>query len=543
MVPVLIFTLIFSILSGYIFWGTWSPSIFPIMPDCGTMHPYGYWNALSEYFTSTCLNTFQFSPDNLMLLIGTPYFRQELQYVIYVYAAALGFAYFLRGRGLSNLASYGAALLLSFAGYWFTLFSAGHLGWFQWMAYGVWAFGLTDRAVAGGKWKHYLLLAAVLAWGSRYQPDLWLLFSVFTFAYFVWCHFREKCRPAWVKIVVAGLVFFAVGAPSFYHAIFTDLASRDKQIENGETLSTSTSTSASENRWIFVTNWSLPPEDTLEFFWPRVHGDTSCPLTLSIGRQMKTGVTPYTGRLGRAKDAPSGNYRQHSLYLGFITCILAVIGLAGRITKYELRITNDGRDVYFFAIAGFIFYLFALGRFCEPIYRLVYMLPFGDYLRAPVKWYHLTEFAICVLAGYGIDYLQNLGARYELRITNGGIFVLILMGAINLAWVDKHYVAPVDITTAYNRKMDMQMSVVSTQQLKSPQLQSALREKYVIPMAYYLGNPDAVLVQVLKPREDARRGLKSTPVITAERMLGLISLLAGLFIIGFAVFPCLTTKR
>ena len=91
-------------------------------------------------------------------------------------------AYYLRGRGLSRLASYGGGIFLGFCGYWFSLFSAGHAGWFYWQYSGVFAFGLADRAVRKGKMKNWVLLGASVAWASFYQPDLWLLFTLFTAA-------------------------------------------------------------------------------------------------------------------------------------------------------------------------------------------------------------------------------------------------------------------------------------------------------------------------------------------------------------------------
>ena len=58
-----------------------------------------------------------------------------------------------------------------------------------------------------------------------------------------------------------------------------------------------------------------------------------------------------------------------------------------------------------------------MGRYCGPVYRLVYRLPFVDYLRAPVKWHHLTEFCFCVLAGYGLAGIWRI-LNHELRISD-----------------------------------------------------------------------------------------------------------------------------
>ncbi|MBP5284675.1 MAG: hypothetical protein ILO34_01040, partial [Kiritimatiellae bacterium] len=356
------------------------------------------------------------------------------------YCAALGLVYFLRGRGLGRLASYGAGLLLAFSGYWLTLFSAGHLGWFQWMTYGVFAFGLADRALAGGRLRHWILLGAVLAWGSFYQPDLWLLFTVFTFAYFVFALVREKNGDGFWRRFASGsaaalAVFLAIGMPSFRNALSEDLAGRDRQIESGQTLGGAVP--ADDARWIFVTNWSLPPAETLELLVPRLNGDTSCPFTLALGRRGGRDVKPYTGALGRPLGAKSGNWRQHSLYAGLVTCVLAAIGLAAGFRR---------REVAFFAVCAFVFWLFSLGRNCETVYRIVYALPFGDYLRAPVKWLHLAEFCLAVLAAYGIEAASSLkGAKFMAP----ALALAVLAGAADLARVDRLYCAPQDVKCEY----------------------------------------------------------------------------------------------
>ena len=345
--------------------------------------------------------------------------------------AALGMVYFLRGRGLPRVAAYGAGLLLAFSGYWFTLFSAGHLGWFQWMTYGVFVFGLIDRALEKGKPRHWLLLGACLAWGSMRQTDLWLLFSAFSGIYFV---FRavvvlrgrvvaarselasvvsaEKgafspagrtllvVRPALVSIVKGSLLalvsLLVVGGASFRSAFVNDLAGRDKQIEEGQTVASSATKDDAEKRWIFVTNWSMPPEATKEFWHAGIEGDTSCPFTLAIGQKRGNGIRQYTGALGRPLGAKQGNYRQHSLYIGLLTCLLALVGGGmALVASFSPPSNNAGWPrastctIIFFFASTVVFWLFSMGRYCEPVYRLVYALPFGDYLRAPVKWHHL----------------------------------------------------------------------------------------------------------------------------------------------------------
>ena len=548
----LAFTAVFAAGAGFVFWGCWSTAVTFIAPDDGINFRTSYGDILTGWWNGF-LTTGRMQPTDILWsgLLGSPLFCRELKYVVSIYCAALGMAYFLRGRGLSRLASYGAGLLLAFCGYWFTLFSAGHGGWFIWMTYGVFAFGLIDRAIEGRRVRHWLLLGLVMAWGSYYQPDLWLIFTVFSGAYFVFRVF--VARPRWkslaLGVAIAGVVFFAVGAPSFYDALTGAVSGRDKQIEEskGTSLSGGKGVSDEESRWIFVTNWSLPPSETAEFVRPRINGDTSCPLTLSVNRLK--GLKPYTGALGRPIGAKSGNYRQHSLYVGWVTCLLALLGVAGAFFADERRETRDERGattrrqpavscpatapcrctVAFFAIAAVVFWLFSLGRYCEPVYRLVYMLPFGDYLRAPVKWHHLTEFCICVLAGFGIASLCRLlgsiamGNERLALAFKCAVAAVVLFGVFDLAGEARRFCAPVDYSKAVQSGCSSQFTVLAKQQLQTPQAAEMVRRGRIVPVASWLGDPNAYLVQVLEPLKHP----KPAEPKTLPLALGVLSVLGA----------------
>ena len=535
------FTAVFAALAGFVFWGTWSTDFAPVMPDC----PFVYGPGFAAGTFRSMFESGRFNPVELYRFLGSPYFWQELQYVLGLFGAALGVAYYCRGRGLSHLASYGAGLLLAFSGYWCTLFSAGHLGWFLWMSLGVFGFGLADRAVREGKLRHWLCLGACEAWASGYQTDLWFLFAVFTGAYFIWCCVRERKFP-WKGALLSAAVFFLVGAPYIRSAFVNDLANRDKQIEEGQTVSPKDAASGDERekRWIFVTNWSLPPAETAEFFIPRLNGDTSCPMTLSLGARYGTGVKPYTGALGRPKDAPAGNYRQHSLYVGLVTCILALVGsLVGLVglAGFEIKQSDDQTikqsrsDILFFLMAAILCWLCSMGRYCEPVYRVIFSLPFGDYLRAPVKWHHLTEFAICVLAGYGIEGLVSRLSRvsslksYALPIVGA----IVLVGAIDLARIDHLYCAPVDLREAKRQNAGMQMTFLRKGDFNNPQVAAMVQAKKIVALAQ--PNPETYLVGVLQPRGPKKD--QPWPPMGLPTWLGILSV-CGMLAVGAAAFGC-----
>ena len=527
------FTAVFAVCAAFVFWGTWSTDMAPVMPDCPTSYPVHWFR---EWLRGWLENG-KFAPADAINWIGSPYIWTEFQYAFAAYMAALGMVYFLRGRGLPRIAAYGAGLLLAFSGYWFTLFSAGHLGWFQWMTYGVFVFGLIDRALEKGELRHWLLLGACLAWGSMHQADLWLLFSAFSGVYFVFrlgvCLFdmrrsaSDDQPPAtgqpspiplqWIKGSLFALVaLLAIGGASFRNAFVSDLAGRDKQIEEGQTVAANAAKDDAEKRWVFVTNWSMPPEATKEFWHSSVEGDTSCPFTLAIGQKNKNGIRQYTGALGRPLGAKQGNYRQHSLYVGIATCLLAVACVFWTLFKrFDAPSTGT---ILFFVISAVVFWLFSMGRYCEPVYRLVYALPFGDYLRAPVKWHHLTEFCICVLAGYGIwGWMQVADKRASLRVKTIGAVVIILLGVVDLVSNDRLYCAP--------HRADADMQFVDGRMLQDPRGIAQLNQMRARVLGTYQG---AALIEVpkAKQKDEPAKELPSPSPITLS--LGILSLVGTL---------------
>ena len=534
------FTAVFAVCAAVVFWGTWSPEMAPVMPDCPTSYPTHWFRARLVSW----LENGKFTPSEAINWIGSPYIWTEFQYAFAAFMAALGMAYFLRGRGLPRVAAYGAGLLLAFSGYWFTLFSAGHLGWFQWMTYGVFAFGLIDRALEKGKPRHWLLLGACLAWGSMHQPDLWLLFSVFSAAYFVFrllVVFVGMARDArratvvkWAKgSALALAALLAIGGASFRSAFVNDLAGRDKQIEEGQTLGANAAKDDAEKRWIFVTNWSMPPEATKEFWHAGVEGDTSCPFTLAIGQKRGNGIRQYTGALGRPLGAKQGNYRQHSLYVGWLTCLLALLGGGlALVAGFSPPSNNAGwprasaSTIIFFFASAVVFWLFSMGRYCEPVYRLVYALPFGDYLRAPVKWHHLTEFCLCVLAGYGIwGWMYWVRAKWlSDRVKTAAVAVLVLLGVVDLAVNDRLYCAP--------HKADADMQFVDGRMLQDPRGVAQLNQMRARVLGTY---QSAALIEVpkKKPKDEPAPELPSPQPVTLA--LGILSLVGTLAVGAYGI--------
>jgi len=471
-------TAVYAVAMAVIFWGTWSLDRAPVEPDNPTTYPIDY----AAKWLSSLLAGGNFVPGDLRNLLGSPYFWQELQYAVPCFLAALAVVFYLRGRGLSLVASYGAGAAYGLMGYNITLFSAGHLGWFVWLAYGPFAFGLIDRCVRKGGWANWIFLGAVLAWGAARQPDLWLLFTLLSFFYGIWSvvvNRKLASSGTWLGTCVTAAVLFVCGWPQLERAIFTETANRDKQIAGvtGDAAASGAESPAKERtkeeesrRWDFCTSWSLPPDEIVEFFADSSKGDSSDPRVSPSNR--------YKGRIGqrvtipegqRARDPSTGRivsggellfipYRQHSLYFGFITCLLALVGvlsplmrrIGGRAGRAPLSGDDAAadRDILFWTAAAAVCLLCALGGF-TPFYRLVYALPMGDYIRCPVKFVHLVELCAAVLAGFGLEALLGFAkGRGWAKVAVPALAVLSLVNVVDLTRVDRRYLAVEDVSFA-----------------------------------------------------------------------------------------------
>jgi O-antigen/teichoic acid export membrane protein len=125
------------------------------------------------------------------------------------------------------------------------------------------------------------------------------------------------------------------------------------------------------------------------------------------------------------------NYVEGAIYLGILPLFLATIGVLG---SWRKRKTHVG----FFAVLSFFSLAFIFGT---PLYAILYYgLPFVNQLHTPFRWVFPLSLAVAVLAGFGVESLENwrIGdCRLEIgRISNlqslisifaaaGGILLLV----------------------------------------------------------------------------------------------------------------------
>jgi len=411
-----------------------------------------------------------FTPQKLYWLLLNPLYAHDLTYILDTFLLTLAGVYYLTGRRVHPLAAWTGGLALGLCGYTFTLFCAGHRGYFHMFSCVIWAFGLLSRCFETRKLFYFAMLGLVFAWGVPYQPDVMVFASAVAVAYALWLTGFSKLETGdwkrevgrrvvsvWPRFGVSLLVLVLAGFDGIRSAVTTQVASREAQITGGTEQTaqagakpTKRSAKEEHDRWIFATNWSMPPEDMLEFVVPGVFGDESMQPPY-----------PYWGRLGRPADEVfqkgrmMPNYRQHTVYLGVISVLLALFGVIAYSSKrrknalsslqqnvdfsstpHSSLLTPNYSDVPFWCGVWVVCLLLAMGRY-TPFYHLFYSIPYMGYIRDPVKFHHLVEVATAFLAGFGTDaFLRSEDGALRRKLAWLGVCFagIFLIGAL-VCWV------------------------------------------------------------------------------------------------------------
>lgn len=385
-----------------------------------------------------------------LLIHFLPLLTYHVWFLIFnvVFLAAAGI-YLLRSRGVGWRAAWIAGIGLAFSGYFFTLVSAGHRNVFECAPWAVMMLGALDRAITRRSLFHFCLAGASAAFGMAPQPDIMGLFFLLAVAYSLFLFIREwrarVGRRFFVTMLLGGLIgattFGLLSVASFNDLFKSVLPGRAKQMESYQ---------SPEQKYQFATDWSMPPEEILEFVAPAVYG-----------YENRHPEGPYWGRLGRTpgwEDNRQGlvNLRQHTLYMGVISLVFGGFAVALAIKRRRDPEVMMGppfvSDVRFWFGAFLVSVLLALGRYTF-IYRIFYSLPlpFIKSIRCPVKFIHVAEVSLFVMAGLGLNAFltwlrdQQTEPRRNLLKVGGvvlaGLGVLLVLGAF-IAPALKHALLP-----------------------------------------------------------------------------------------------------
>jgi hypothetical protein len=347
------------------------------------------------------------TPRRLLLPVLTPEHYLLWGYVadnVQLYLATL---LLLRILGVSWVTSLIGALAMAFSTHTFTLISAGHTSKSGMMPFAVLTFASLHLAITKRSLFWFALTGVAVGTGLAEHADVMFMFCLLAAAYGLFLFVRESLGAGFRSIsvktisgaVLAVVITVAVALPMMMFLVKQAKPDRMSNVQ-------ASGGDERENAWVFATNWSLPPEEILEFFVPGIFG-------------LETGSpdAPYWGRTGQTLDwnrTHQGlrNLRQHGLYLGVLQLMFALT-----VTICALRKKcGDGNrpHILFWSGAWLVCVLLTLGRY-GPLYRILYSgIPYASTFRCPIKFMHLVEVSTVVLFAFGLDrFLSFAAARPE----------------------------------------------------------------------------------------------------------------------------------
>ncbi len=326
--------------------------------------------------------------------------------------AAWLLALYLRDKGLKVAACVFGGLVAFWVGTNLTLTYAGHVG-----KYGTMVF-LALAVFALGRWgqtrRTTWSVVAGAAAGAMFleQADVALFCALMLVPLGVFEAVRAAggwqigalAKKSWMALAAAGVL---AGGASLAAA------------GSGVTESTDGQTPA--ERWAYITQWSQPPGESLDFIAP---GWT--------GWRSGDGKGPYWGKMGRSEGFEQTrqgfmNFKLENVYVGAVPLLFALLGLA---EAFRRRREEDSAPAAVFVWGGLCLaaLLLAFGKFFV-LYKPLSLLPGFGSIRNPNKFIHFFQMAWGVLAAFGLDAALRMEPRGARRWRWGagiaaGVFLL-----------------------------------------------------------------------------------------------------------------------
>lgn len=319
-------------------------------------------------------------------------------YAVDVLLASVFLALFLRFAGL-HWSAVALGLLTAFwVGSNLTLIYAGHMGKFgslMFAAAGL--YGVRQTFNSDQPWLWSIVTGGALGCMFMEQPDVALFFGMFLGAYALFLAVRLALKgnrlKGFVLLISMGGVALMISGATLLDNYVRNISAVDVMQKDDP-----------RQKWEFVTQWSWPPEESIDFIAPGYTGWRS-------GDQ----DGPYWGRMGRSagwEQTRAGfmNFKLESQYLGILPlgfAILAFIALGlkafpGGCSAGAERITSARLEVIFWGSAALIALLLSFGKFF-PLFELFYQLPVVASIRNPNKFLQIFQLTLGILSAYGLQ--------------------------------------------------------------------------------------------------------------------------------------------
>lgn len=283
------------------------------------------------------------------------------------------------------------------------------------------AFGLSFLAIglladdeSPRRWIKVILAGFAVGMGVMEAFDIGAIFSLFVAAFVVYQTLTEPgplarriARGAGRLGVVAIFAGFIASA-----ALITLVGTQIKGIAGIDT-----GGETKEEGWNWATQWSLPKREILDVLLPGIYGFRMNTLE---GDQYwgAGGRDPAWDRYfasGKQGPPPGGALRFSGggHYAGALVLVAAAWALAQSFRKRDsLLSTREKQFVWFWGAVLVVSVLLAFGRFA-PFYQFFYALPYASTIRNPAKFIHVFEWALVIVAAYGLNCLARQYLRAE----------------------------------------------------------------------------------------------------------------------------------
>ncbi len=172
-----------------------------------------------------------------------------------------------------------------------------------------------------------------------------------------------------------------------------------------------------------VLGWADPPRDVIQFLMPNFYGSPAQHSYFDVfsGQTVSLAETPTLNADGNPLTTINWgverNYVELALYVGILPLALALYGLIRRRTVHQVIM----------ALLGAVSLSFMFGL---PTYALLYLLPGINQLHSPFRWVFPLTLVVAVLAGFGMESLEQQADKWARRFGVGliGIGGLVLIG-------------------------------------------------------------------------------------------------------------------
>ncbi len=386
------------------------------------MLPYGWWAGWydSELLGSASPVMFNLTTF-LLYLLPAGFFNNWIN----IFDLVVGSFFLMRFLRLRHL-SWSACALGVLTTYWvgsnFTLIYAGHIGKFGillWVPIFLW---LTEKALQRDSLRHALLAGGALGATFLEQADVAFFFALALGPYALFAWWRTFGR--WDgRLVRFAVVLFGTAILLAVHPLLSGYQAAVEGVSSVQEEDPAA-------KWEFVTQWSWPPEESIDFIAPGFTG-------------WRTGepTGPYTGRMGRSagwEETGQGfqNFKLENQYIGALPILFAIMAL---FLVWRRRAPEHAkREIYFWFLVTVLALLLSFGKYF-PLYALFYQLPIVSSVRNPNKFLQVFQLALGILSAYGLHELlrqsvadggKALRFRDIRPVAMGGL----LVGVVLIVW-------------------------------------------------------------------------------------------------------------